>query len=135
MNSSYSFPGLSGPGFSNTSLSSEKYTPPFKTTQKVNLKAEKAEHFVDFDLSLKQAENMGLNRDTTFYSSLINAVELVNKEVVFSDKLTEQFVRKPNTISVHDVIIAQQKAELHLGLARNVLRNSITAYQNIINLR
>ena len=92
-------------------------------------------HFADFDLTVNDVKSLQVGNGDTFYGKLLNAVNLVNENIVSSDKLSEQFITKPNTVDVHDVTIALQKAQMSLDLTKAVIQRSIAAYQNIINLR
>ncbi|BBM89290.1 flagellar hook-basal body complex protein FliE [Spirochaetota bacterium] len=107
----------------------------YNVTQKVPVAVTNDKHYVNFDLSLEEAKKSMLGTGDTFYEKLMNAVELTNKQVVSSDSIAEQFITKPNTVNVHDVVIAAQKAQLSIDLTKNVIERAISAYQNITNLR
>lgn len=92
-------------------------------------------HFADFDLTVSDVKNLQVGSGDTFYGKMMNAVNLVNQNIISSDKISEQFITKPNTVDVHDVTIALQKAQMSLDLTKAVVQRSIAAYQNIINLR
>ena len=72
---------------------------------------------------------------TKFGDSVKEALQDANNMQIQSDRLATQMVRKPDSVNVHDVMIAAQKAQLSLDLTKQVLTRAVQAYQNITNLR
>ncbi len=108
---------------------------PYPVTQRIPVVARNDRHFVDFNLSLGEAKRSQLGTGDTFHAKLMNAIELTNQQIVTADRLGEDYITKPNTVNVHDVVIAAQKAQLSLSLTKGVIERAISAYQNITNLR
>lgn len=75
----------------------------------------------DFLGMLGQAVQKGLN-DT-------------NSDQMQSEKMNLQMAVAPDTVNVHDVMIAAEKAQMSLDLTRTVIQKVVAAYQNITNLR
>ncbi len=108
----------------------------FAKGELVPLKTQNPRHFADFNIEEGQIEkNMVGKTGGEFYSKFVGALNSVNQTVITSDKLSEQLITKPNTVNVHDVTIAAQKAQVALDLTKNVLQRAVTSYQSIINLR
>lgn len=101
----------------------------------VPIQTQNERHFADFDLTKRDMESLQVGQGNSFYDKLMQSVNLVNQNIISADKLSEQFMTKPNTVDVHDVTIAMEKAEMSLNLTKSVIQRAISAYQNIINLR
>jgi flagellar hook-basal body complex protein FliE len=52
-----------------------------------------------------------------------------------SDMLTRQMIVEPESVSIHTVMIAGQKAELALSLTKAVTDRVVRAYTEITNMR
>ena len=73
--------------------------------------------------------------EKSFGELFSGALGKVNNLLIDSDAKTQQMLVQPESISVHTVMIAAQKAELALGLAKAVSERVIRAYQEVSNLR
>lgn len=71
----------------------------------------------------------------SFGQLLGGALSRVNNLQLDSDKLTQQMVVAPETVSIHSVMIAAQKAELALSMTKAISDRVIQAYQSLSNLR
>jgi flagellar hook-basal body complex protein FliE len=70
-----------------------------------------------------------------FSKSIQGAIASTNNDQNVSEELNLQMAVKPDSVNVHDVMIAEQKAQLSLDFTKSVLQRVISAYQNITNLR
>ncbi|HOG65402.1 MAG TPA: flagellar hook-basal body complex protein FliE [Spirochaetota bacterium] len=71
----------------------------------------------------------------SFNSLLSDSFGKVNNLLVQSDRTTQQMIVEPESVSIHTVMIAAQKAEMALSLAKAVTDRVIRAYSEITNLR
>ncbi len=71
----------------------------------------------------------------SFGDMLGGAFGKVNNLQLKSDKLTKDMIVHPESVSIHSVMIAAQKAELAISLTKSITDRMIKAYQNITNLR
>jgi len=72
---------------------------------------------------------------SSFAEVLKGAVNRVNNLQVDSETLNEKMVFEPESVDIHTVMIAQQKAELALTFTKAVRDEAIRAYRDLINLR
>ena len=70
-----------------------------------------------------------------FSEAVQNSVKDTNDLQVTSDRLATQMMRRPDTVNVHDVMIAAQKAQLSLDYTRQILTKAVRAYQSITSLQ
>ena len=47
----------------------------------------------------------------------------------------QQMVVRPESVDIHQVMVATQKAEIALGLTKAVRDGAINAYRELINMR
>ena len=97
---------------------------------RVDLKTNNVKHFGVKPTEAKPADFM-----TKFSEAVKNAVTDANNLQVESDKLSNQMMRAPDSVNVHDVMIAAQKAQLSLEYTKALLTRTVQAYQSITNLR
>jgi flagellar hook-basal body complex protein FliE len=71
----------------------------------------------------------------SFGQLLSDSFGKVNNQQLESDRLTQQLITEPESVSIHNVMLAAQKAELSLSLAKSITDRMIRAYQEIVNLR
>ena len=71
----------------------------------------------------------------SFSESLMKALGKVNDLQGASDQLTQQMIYAPESVSIHSVMIAAQKAEIALSFTRAVRDEAVRAYRELINLR
>lgn len=72
---------------------------------------------------------------TSFADSLMKALGKVNDLQVNSEDLAEKMIHSPESVNIHTVMIATQKAEVALSFAKAVRDEAIRAYRELINLR
>jgi len=71
----------------------------------------------------------------SFMDALKNALGKVNNLQVDAEDLTQQMIDEPESVDIHTVMIAQQKAEIALSLTKAIRDEAIRAYRELINLR
>ncbi len=72
---------------------------------------------------------------TDFAGALMKALNKVNDLQVDSERLSEEMIYEPESVDIHSVMIAQQKAELSLSFMKSVRDEAIRAYRELMNLR
>jgi len=83
----------------------------------------------------KKVERKSDNFIEDFGTALKDAFYKVNDLQVKSDKLTEALAVKPDTVDIHDVTIAAEKARLSLQFTKLIVDKMIQAYKELINMR
>jgi len=84
-----------------------------------------------------QAKKSGKSDDfvSEFSHALKNAFYKVNGLQQKSNELTKALAVRPDTVDIHDVTIAAEKAKLALMLTKSVVDRITQAYRELINLR
>ncbi|HBE04790.1 MAG TPA: flagellar hook-basal body complex protein FliE [Spirochaetia bacterium] len=54
---------------------------------------------------------------------------------VNADSLVQKMIVKPNSVNIHEVTIASQKAELSLSFTKAILNKVVDAYKNLTQMR
>jgi flagellar hook-basal body complex protein FliE len=72
---------------------------------------------------------------TSFADSLMKALGRVNDLQTNSEGLNQKMVFEPESVDIHTVMIATQKAEVALNFTRAVRDEAIRMYRELINLR
>jgi flagellar hook-basal body complex protein FliE len=75
------------------------------------------------------------NVSGSFADALMKAVGKVNNLLVDSDKLSEKMINEPESVDIHNVMIAAQKAEIALTFTKSVRDEAIRSYRDLMNLR
>ncbi|HOO73370.1 MAG TPA: flagellar hook-basal body complex protein FliE [Spirochaetota bacterium] len=71
----------------------------------------------------------------SFAQALNAAVGRVNNLQVDSEELTQKMIYEPESVDIHTVMIAAQKAEIALSFTKSIRDEAIRAYRELINLR
>jgi flagellar hook-basal body complex protein FliE len=71
----------------------------------------------------------------TFGDVLRKAFEEVNDQQVIADEMTQALVYDPNSVDVHDVMIAAEKARMSLTFTKTMTDGFIRAYRELTQLR
>jgi flagellar hook-basal body complex protein FliE len=66
---------------------------------------------------------------------LNSAVAKTNDLQVDAEGLMKKMVIEPESVDIHQVMIATQKAEIALGLTKAVRDGALNAYRELMNLR
>jgi len=72
---------------------------------------------------------------SSFADALNRAIGKVNDLQVDSEELTRKMISEPESVDIHTVMIAGQKAEIAMLFAKSVRDEAIKAYRELINLR
>lgn len=78
-----------------------------------------------------------LNDDisSSFSDMLSQALGKTNNLQVESEGLTKKMIYEPESVDIHTVMIAQQKAEVAMTFTKAVRDEAIRAYRELMNLR
>jgi flagellar hook-basal body complex protein FliE len=71
----------------------------------------------------------------SFSDLLAGMIGKTNDLQVNSENLTRKMIYEPESVNVHTVMIAQQKAEVALTFTKAVRDEAIRAYRELMNLR
>jgi len=83
----------------------------------------------------KPAKTADDNVSASFADLLTGAINKVNNLQVESEELTRKMIYEPESVDIHTVMIAGQKAEIALTFTKAVRDEAIRAYRELINLR
>ncbi len=72
---------------------------------------------------------------TSFSDMLDTALGKVNDLQTDSENLVQQMIYAPETVDIHQVMIAAQKAEVAMQFTKSVRDEAVRAYRELINLR
>jgi flagellar hook-basal body complex protein FliE len=97
---------------------------------KVSLKVANEKHFDEKPQKVADDDVSG-----SFKDMLSESIGKVNDLQVQSDELTQKMIYEPESVDIHTVMIAAQKAELALSFTKAVRDEAIKAYKELINLR
>ena len=83
-----------------------------------------------------KAESVGDDDVSGSFADAFNkAIGKVNDLQTESDELNRKMIFEPGSVDIHTVMIAQQKAEVSLTLAKSVRDEAVKAYRELMNLR
>ena len=71
----------------------------------------------------------------SFADMLNSAISKTNNLQVDAESLMQKMIVKPESVDIHQVMVATQKAEIALGLTKAVRDGAINAYRELINMR
>jgi flagellar hook-basal body complex protein FliE len=63
------------------------------------------------------------------------SIKDTNSRQIESDQLLTKMITKPDSVNIHDVMIAAQKAQISLDFTKSILQKAVQAYQKITSLR
>ncbi|MDR1618772.1 MAG: flagellar hook-basal body complex protein FliE [Treponema sp.] len=86
------------------------------------------------DLKEKTGADMAV-RSGTFEKAMLQALDRVSGDQQLAGELARQAVTDPDSVDIHDITIAQAKANMSLGIARNVLNRLVQGWRDLINTR
>ncbi len=72
---------------------------------------------------------------TEFSNALKDALYRVSDLQLQSDELTKALAVRPDTVDIHDVTIAAEKARTSLLLTKSIVERITQAYRELINMR
>jgi flagellar hook-basal body complex protein FliE len=71
----------------------------------------------------------------SFADALMKAIGNVNNLLSESDELSQKMIHEPESVDIHTVMIASQKAEIALNFTKSVRDEAIRSYRDLMNLR
>lgn len=71
----------------------------------------------------------------SFADMLNSAMAKTNDLQVDAEGLMKKMVTEPESVDIHQVMIATQKAEIALGVTKAVRDGALNAYRELMNLR
>jgi len=97
---------------------------------KVQVRTSDNRHY--FDVKQPEApDNMG----ETFSSVFFKAMEKVNDQQVIAEEMTQKMAIDPDSVEVHDLMIASEKARLSLTFTKTIADGAVRAYRELTTLR
>jgi flagellar hook-basal body complex protein FliE len=97
---------------------------------RVSVQRTDARHYGKTDSAKSPDEVAG-----TFADAMKKAFEQVNDQQVEADELTQKIVFDPNSVELHEVMIAAEKARISLTFAKTMSDGFIRAYRELTQLR
>ena len=97
----------------------------------VNMKVSNEKHYGNDIKVVRNKDDIS----GSFSDVFMNAIEKVNDLQTNSNHLAEKMVYEPESVDIHQVMIAAQKAELSLTFTKSVRDEAIKAYRDLMNLR
>ncbi len=97
---------------------------------KVSVQRTDARHYGKTDIAKSPDEVAG-----TFANAMKKAFEQVNDQQVEADEMTQKIVFDPNSVELHEVMIAAEKARISLTFAKTMSDGFIRAYRELTQLR
>ena len=71
----------------------------------------------------------------SFQDYLLEAMDSMNSQQLDVTKIQEQLITDPDSVDVHDVTIAMQKARMSLNLAQSIIDRLVTDWNEITTTR
>ncbi len=97
----------------------------------VNMRTANPLHFQEKAGPAREADDVA----GSFIDMLKGAIGKVNDLQVQSDELAQKMVYQPESVDIHQVMIAGQKAEISLSFAKAIRDEAIRTYRELMNLR
>lgn len=72
---------------------------------------------------------------TTFAEALSRAIGTVNNLQIEAEDLSQRMITEPESVNIHTVMIAAQKAEIALSFTRAVRDEIVRTVRELMNLR
>lgn len=98
-----------------------------------HLVAMKTSHPLHFGEGRRIAKNDDVS--STFADMLNSALGKVNDLQSDSEELTQRMIAEPESVDIHTVMIAAQKAEIAMSFTKAVRDEAIKTYRELMNLR
>jgi flagellar hook-basal body complex protein FliE len=74
-------------------------------------------------------------RSGVFEQSMLQALDKVSGDQQLASNLAQQAITDPESVDIHDITIAQAKADMSLNITRNVLSRLVQGWRDLINTR
>lgn len=96
----------------------------------VQIKTNNVKHFAE--KPVKAADD---DVSTSFKDMLSEAVGKVNNLQVEAEGVTQKMIYEPESVDMHTVMLAAQKAEIALTFTKTIRDEAIKAYRELMSLR
>jgi flagellar hook-basal body complex protein FliE len=97
----------------------------------INLKVSRNNHITDNIQKTAKSDSPA----ESFSKLFANAVNQANDLELKSTELTNQMTINPDSVDIHDVQIASEKAEMSILLTKGIIDRVIRSYKELMNLR
>ena len=77
----------------------------------------------------------GITGAGTFEQAMLQALDKVSGAEKYADSLSQEAMINPDMVDAHDVTIAQEEANMSLGITRMVLSRLVQGWRDLINTR
>jgi len=77
----------------------------------------------------------GITRAGSFEHAMLQALDKVSGTQQYSSELAKEALINPDSVDIHDVTMAQAKADMALGITRNILSRLVQGWRDLINTR
>jgi flagellar hook-basal body complex protein FliE len=77
----------------------------------------------------------GITRAGTFEDVMLQALDSVSGASKRASYLQQKAIINPDSVDVHDITIAQEEANMAMGITRNVLSRLVQGWRDLINTR
>jgi flagellar hook-basal body complex protein FliE len=71
----------------------------------------------------------------SFADTLMAALGKVNTQLVEASELNQKMIHDPESVDIHNVMIAVQKAEIAIDFTKAVRDEAIRSYRDLMNMR
>jgi flagellar hook-basal body complex protein FliE len=76
-----------------------------------------------------------ITRAGTFEHAMLQALDKVSGQQQYASALGQEAIVNPDGVDIHDLTIAQAKANMSLNAARNILSRMVQGWRDLINAR
>ena len=76
-----------------------------------------------------------VTRSGTFEHAMLQALDKVSGAQQYASVLGQEAIVNPDAVDIHDLTIAQAKANMSLNAARNILSRMVQGWRDLINAR
>ena len=109
-----------------------KIIPHYKTTGDIiNLKTSRKNHINDIKQKLSTTDKVTGN----FSNLLAKSLDEVNNLELYATDLSSQMAVNPDSVEMHDVLIAAEQAEMAVLLTKGIIDRVIRSYKEITSIR
>ena len=77
----------------------------------------------------------GITGGGTFQQAMLQALDKVSGAQQSASNLEREAIINPDSVDVHDITIAQAKANMSLNITRNILSRLVQGWRDLINTR
>ena len=111
---------------------------PMRVTHPTHIVAESTDFLAEGQRIIDMGRIIGtdaVTRAGTFSDVMLGALDSVSAQQQFASQLHQAAIVDPDSVSVHDITIAQARATMSLDITRNVLNRLVQGWRDVINIR